>query len=68
MSRQHVLTIAERSAAAFLFGDNERPEGVRARVFRERSKRAGAMPITTTEPETPSDTLWVDRRAMKRAR
>ena len=68
MSRQHVLTIAESSATAFLFGDNERRGSSRVKVFRGRSKRAGATTITTTEPEAPANTHWVERRAMKRAR
>jgi hypothetical protein len=68
MSRQHVLMIGEPSANAFLFGDNERRRTARAKVFRGRSKRAGAASITTTEPEAPADTRWVDRRVMKRAR
>lgn len=68
MSRQHVLTIAEPAATAFLFGDNERRGASRVKVFRGRSQRAGTTRITTTEPEAPASICWTDRRAMKRAR
>ena len=68
MSRQHVLMIAEPLAIAFLVGDNERRGLARTRAFRGRSNRAGTAPITTTEPEAPANALWVERRAMKRAR
>jgi hypothetical protein len=68
MSHQHMLIFAERLADAFLFGDNDRHEAAKARDLCVRSKRAGATSITTTEPEAPADTRWVDRRTMKRAR
>jgi len=48
MSRQHVMMIADPSATAFLFADDNRREDAGAVVQRRRSKRAGATSITTT--------------------
>ena len=67
MSRQHVMTIAQRSAEAFLFADDDRSEVARVKVLRGQSKRAGATSITT-ETKAPANARWVERRAMKRAR
>ena len=68
MSRQHTRMFADRLAAAFLFGDENRSEVAEAAVLRTRWKHVRATSITTTETEAPVDTRWVDRRAMKRAR
>ena len=67
MSRQHVMMIAEASATAFLFADDDRRESARVKGLRRKSKRAGATSITT-ETEAPATARWVDRRAMKRVR
>jgi hypothetical protein len=61
------MTIAEPSADAFLFADDDRREVARVRVLRGKSKRARATSITS-ETKAPADAHWVDRRAMKRAR
>jgi hypothetical protein len=67
MSRQHVMMIAEPSATAFLFADEDRPEVSRVKGLRGQSRRAGATSITT-ETKVPATARWVERRAMKRAR
>jgi len=68
MSRQHVMMIAEPSATAFLFADDDRREAAEAKAPRRRSKRTGATSITTTQSEVPAVARWALRRAMKRAR
>ena len=68
MSRQHVMMIAQSSATAFLFGDDDRHRATRARVSRVRSKRGGAASLTSTGPKEPAAACWADRRTMKRAR
>ena len=68
MSRQHVMTIAEASATAFLFGDEDRRWAAGAKILRVRQKRGGGASITSTRPKAPADARWADRRAMKRAR
>ena len=68
MSRQHVMMIAESSAAAFLSGDSDRRRSARAKVLRVRSKRSEAASITSTGPKEPTAACWADRRTMKRAR
>ena len=68
MSRQHVMRIAEASATAFLFGDDDRRWVAGAKVLRVRPKRGGGASITSTRPEQPADARWAHRRAMKRAR
>ena len=68
MSRQHVMTIADRSENAFLFGDSDRRWNADARIVRVRSKRGGAASITSTGSKEPATAHWAYRRAMKRAR
>ena len=68
MSRQHVMMIADPSATAFLFADDNRREDAGAVVQRRRSKRAGATSITTTDTKAPAVARWALRWAMKRAR
>jgi hypothetical protein len=60
--------IAQASANAFLFGDDDRRWATGARIVRVRSKRGGGASITSTRPKEPDDARWADRRAMKRAR
>jgi hypothetical protein len=68
MSRQHVVMIAQASANAFLFGDDDRRWEAGAKILRVRSKRGGGASITSTRPKEPADACWAERRAMKRAR
>jgi hypothetical protein len=68
MSRQHVMMIAEASATAFLFGENDRRRAAAARVLRVRPSRGHATSITSSETKEPVDARWAKRRTMKRAR
>lgn len=68
MSRYHVMMIAQASANAFLYGDDDRRSVAGARMLRMKSRRGGGASITSNRPKEPADAFWADRRAMKRAR
>jgi len=50
MSRQHVMTIADHSATAFLFGGSDRRWNAGTRIVRVRSKRGGAASRSRRPP------------------